>query len=125
MNGLRCEVILRAGAAGGTVTLYGVRTRQGWLFSRNMISVGTAHAKDPACTPSLEPSPDVVDTWPEALALIEQHQWHRLYPLHVHPDFRRQVYEAVAAHYHLIKGREPYQLSNWRKLCGVGHDLLA
>ena len=103
------------------MTLYGVRARQGWLFSRNMISVGTAHANDTASEAN-EPDPDVVDTWSEAMALIEQHQWHRLYPLNVHPDFRRQIYEAVAARYQQIQGREPYQLTNWKKLCGVGHD---
>ena len=106
------------------MTLYGVRTRQGWLFSRNMIPVGSAHANDPDLEPSLTPGPDVVDTWPEALALLEQHQWHRLYPLNVHPDFRRQVLEAVSAHYNQISGREPAQFSNWKKLCGVGHDSL-
>ena len=119
MTGLRCEVILRAGAAGCTVTLYGVRTQQGWLYSQNMISVSAARATGYTRKTIQEHNPDVVDTWQEALALIEQHQWHRLYPLIIHPDFGRQIFDAVAAHYHLIQGQESYQISNWKMLCGV------
>ena len=31
------EVIVEVGAEGGSVTLYGLRTKQGWLFSRKVI----------------------------------------------------------------------------------------
>lgn len=32
-----CEVILQVGAEGGDVTLYGMLTKNGWLFSRQVI----------------------------------------------------------------------------------------
>ena len=34
-----------------------------------------------------------------ALALLDQYPWHRLIPLHVHPDFRLAVWVAVKERY--------------------------
>ena len=37
----------------------------------------------------------VVDSWEEALKLLDRYPWHRLYPLRVHPEFRQKIWVEV------------------------------
>jgi len=74
------EIIVDLGAEGGSVTLYGFRTERGWLFSME--------------TSELDECPQrsgVVDTWPAALNLLDKYPWVSLFPISVHPDFRKKI----------------------------------
>src|SRR5262249_41906371 len=87
------EVILKLGAEGGSLTLYGFRIKEGWSFT-----LGTYD-----CTPVLidEGPPmhrksGVVDRWDAALKLLDQNpSWPKLHPISIHPDFKTKVWVAV------------------------------
>jgi hypothetical protein len=111
------EVIVEIGAEGGSITLFGVRSPQGWLYTR---SVGD-------WTPELideeriQHDSNVVDSWEAALGLLDQYPWHRLSPLHVHPEFRRQILAAVQKRFESSddpRGR----MEKWRELCERMND---
>ena len=53
------EIILRVGAEGGSLTLYGVRTKQGWLFSREVID----QTPLPLNVPGIKHRTKVVSSW--------------------------------------------------------------
>ena len=83
------EVIVKIGAEGGSITLFGVRRPPGWLYSRSVDEFideevgGSQHDSN------------VVDSWKAALGLLDLYPWHRLSLQHVHPEFRRRILAAV------------------------------
>jgi hypothetical protein len=58
------EVILQLGTEGGSVTLYGMQTEQGWLFSRSVTEL-----IDEERIPHDSP---VVDSWEAAIGLLDR-----------------------------------------------------
>jgi hypothetical protein len=90
------QIILRIGAAGGSITLYGLKNRAGrWLFTlgtneTTMLSFDETLSPDKVTSTS-----KTVDTWEDALKLLDRYPWTSLYPLEVHPEFRQLVWEAV------------------------------
>lgn len=109
------EVIIDVGSEGEGLTLYGLRTSEGWVFSRQVIAQTSKvsdgswnrHAKRP------------VKTWSAALNLLDEYPWQHFYPLSVHPDFSAMVYEAVAARFKADVERNPRRLADWTKMCVV------
>ena len=112
------EVIVKIGAEGGDLTLYGARTGNVWRFKLNVYD----------CTPLLleedeEPVPyesevSSVPSWPEAIAILDRYPWANLYPMAVHPEFRKQVWSEVQRR--LDEGEEnEFSRNRWRKLCEV------
>jgi hypothetical protein len=107
-----CEVIIEVGAEGGSITLIGFRTAQGWVFSRKVIDQ----------TPELidedwiETNSDCVHSWEAAVELLDRYPWSKLYPISVHPDFREKIWSAVQER---VGGDENsgLQLSRWREIC--------
>ena len=102
------EVIVEIGAEGGSISLFGVRSPRGWLYSR---SLGELIDEERSQHDS-----NVVDSWEAALGLLDQYPWHMLYPLHVHPEFRRQIFAAVQKLFEssdVPMGR----MEKWRELC--------
>lgn len=61
-----------------------------------------------------------VDSFRDALALLDEYRWHMMSPRLVHPDFRQQIWGAVQARAGR-EGREDKwarrQLSQWQCAC--------
>lgn len=107
------EIIFKVGAAGGSVSLYGVRTNHGWLFSRQAIDQ-TPELIDEPC---IHHKSGVVDSWPAALELMDKYPWHKLSPREVHSEFRELIWAAVVSRYGLGTGRNHQGIPEWESLC--------
>jgi hypothetical protein len=110
------EVILEVGAEGGSLTLYGARTSDGWRFSRRVIDQ-TMALLDLDDAGAVDELSAVVGSWPAALALMDRYPWHRLCPIEVHPEFRARVLEAVVARLRGDGEDDPEPLRRWKALC--------
>ena len=110
---VRPEAILQVGAEGGSVALYGLYTNEGWVFIRKVFDQ-TLPAVD---APSIQHRSGTVGSWPEALGLLGQYPWHRLYPIAVHPEFREQVWKAVVSRFKAENEPSPERLDRWKTLC--------
>ncbi len=111
--------IIKVGAEGGDITLFGFQDqKKQWYF--------TCHVVDQ--TPELLDqdwvvhNSDVVNSFSEALGLLDEYPWHKLYPVEVHPDFRSQVYEAVLGMYIADNDTVRRQLYNWQEVCEIRSD---
>ena len=100
--------VLQAGAEGGDVRLVGRRRVDGaWQFAcvtddQSEVLLGTVDG-------SVSPSPALdslqwVESWDEALQLMDRYPWARLLPLQVHPAFVERVRQAVDAR---LAGAQP------------------
>lgn len=107
------EVILEIGAEGGSITLCGTRTADGWRFSRNLLDQTPELLDEPA----IEHDSNMVESWSAALELLDTYPWHRLFPLWVHPEFRGLVLDAVKARYTANGPRGPDRTDRWEELC--------
>jgi hypothetical protein len=114
----RSEIIVEVGAESGSVTLYGIRSNRGWIFSRHSIDQSAAFLAEPSHVLDSQS----VSSWTEALALLDSYPWHRLYPLQVHPDFREAVFDAVKVRYGDAENSVWNRLADWKTLCGVSDD---
>jgi len=123
MNPPQPCVILEVGAEGGSITLLGVQTADGWRFRlKSTDHSDTFFDESHEAADSGPNDSRTADSWPAALKLLDSYPWHRLYPLEVHPDFREIVFDAVAARYG-SKDADPWdQLSKWRDVCGMPGD---
>ena len=110
---LENEVIVKVAAEGGSITLYGVRAPEGWMFSRDVMDQ-TPEMLD---EPWTEHSSPRVKSWADALRLLDQYPWHRLYPRVVHGEFRKTVLEAVEERYRQEGSTQMSRLSEWKALC--------
>jgi len=92
-------VILRAGAEGGDVTLFGRTTDAGtWVFARVTDDQTEALFGESGVQIEAPPAPkpdDWVESWDDALRLMDRYRWARLHPLAVHPAFFERVRAAV------------------------------
>lgn len=112
------EVIVHVAGEGGGVALYGLRSEIGWLFSREFIDSATAHQDE---SPT-EARSKIVDSWPNALALLEKNPWYMLSPVLVHPEFRTDILKAVLAHDARSQGNQIRYRQKWEKLCASPDD---
>lgn len=110
-----CETILEMGGEGGSITLYGIRTDAGWLFSREVIDQTPELIDEDA----IEHRSEVVNSWPAALNLMSSYPWRRLFPVKLHPEFKELIFAAVNSP---SKGEEAvseYEFERWKRKCGV------
>lgn len=103
------EILVEVGGEGGSVRLLGRRAGGSWSFrvaSRDCL----AEAEDgpPAATDR-----PWTDSWDGALGEFDAYPWPHLYPLAVHPEFRRAVEEALRARVSL---RDDQVFERWRPL---------
>lgn len=96
------------------MTLYGVRTSHGWLFSRQVIDQTPGLIDEPW----VQYKSEVVNSWQAALELMDRYHWHRLSPREVHSEFRELVWAAVVSRYELPIDHQ--DLSEWKSLCSEG-----
>jgi hypothetical protein len=101
------DVILKAGGEGGSIVLYGLRVGSGWSFSLDFIV--------PEPTSPTFPNQDVVDTWEDAIALLDRYDWYRLRPVRLHPDFRERILDAVAARIGAGQGQLSPDVRRWEE----------
>jgi hypothetical protein len=107
------EIILIVGAEGGGVTLYGVKDGGRWRFSLKMID------QTPVMLDGKEIVRDsqYVESWDEALTMLDRYPWVSLSPIRVHPAFRRAVWSAVQQRY---TGTNSHRdLARWRDRCDI------
>ena len=132
------EVIARIGAEGGELTLIGQRTEEAWRFrlETDDCSAEFLDEDDAAGLPSGVTASPWVNTWADAVALLDRYPWAELYPLAVHPEFHERVWEEVERRIdsRLVKltheeENESHRADNaqwkrdrWRKLCGIRTD---
>jgi hypothetical protein len=108
------ELIVYAGCEGGDLKLYGVRNGRGWLFSRHLLDQTMSWVDG---GPEIEQDSEVVRTWTAALKLMDKYNFHRLYPIEVHPEFRAKVLTAVMSR-NRQDGNE-HGADHWQKVCGM------
>lgn len=84
------QVIVEVGAEGGSLTLYGIQSPDGWQFRAETNEA----ALDDGDTPDLPARPWVA-TWRSALKQLDAYPWTQLYPLKVHPEFSDRVFKAL------------------------------
>ena len=109
----RPEVILRVGASGGSLTLLGLRTSSGWLFSRKVMDQTPGLLDEPWIMYTSEAVPSLG----AALNLFDKYPWTRLFPIEVHPEFRASILKVVEGRNERSTVSEHVSLE-WRKLCG-------
>jgi hypothetical protein len=113
------EVILQLGAEGGSVTLYGMRTERGWLFSRNV----SDWTPELVGEERIQHKSPVVDSWEAAVTLLDHYPWQRLSPLTVHPEFSERIWSAVRERLEKDQASDRY-FDSWRNMCKGGDHLL-
>jgi len=113
-------IILKVGAEGGGITLYGRRNaNQKWEFRRV--------ANDSWVLPDVvlnlyppTPVPVWVKTWKEAVTLLDRNPWTKLVPLSVHSEFREEVLVEVTRRLLAEPSkRNKRQMDRWLKVCGA------
>lgn len=108
------EIVLEVGAEGGSVTLFGVRTENGWLFSRELIDQTTLMLDEP----EIQHTSQFVDSWDAALALMDKYPWHKLFPVRVHTEFKTAILDAVLARFSSKNYVDHHRLRRWQEICG-------
>jgi hypothetical protein len=110
------EIIVKVGAEGGNLTLYGVRTGKGWIFSRNVIDQSLLLLTE---GPEIRHTSETVDSWPEALKLLDEYPWHRLSPREVHQEFKQAVFVGVVERFQREGEQSPSRLDRWKYRCDI------
>jgi hypothetical protein len=108
------DIILKIGAEGGDLTLYGDRTGGGWLFSLSVNDCSPLMLDEGE--PAIKHTSSCVTSWAGAIALLDKYSWAKLYPLAVHADFRKQVWGAVESRL-CNDPRDQAALDKWRRVC--------
>lgn len=89
-------VILKLGAEGGAVTLWGRKQPDtgSWELSRESTDPSLSLSEEDAAAPVTDETPWTTD-WNETLADLDRYPWPQLYPLELHPDFAERFRLAV------------------------------
>ncbi|SDN61084.1 NAD-dependent protein deacetylase, SIR2 family [Paenibacillus sp. yr247] len=116
------KIIVSLGFEGGEVTLWGRRNSLGsWKYATGRNESALADLlfdEDADLLPVLVREPvQWVDSFDEAIGLLEKYSWRRAYPSHVHPDFRELVWNQVIA-----KRPPSRNLFRWVEACEVEID---
>ncbi len=112
----KSEIIVRVGGEGGDLTLYGARTEDGWLFSREVVDQAPVFLNE---GDEIRHSSTQTTTWSGALALLNKYPWQNLYPLEVHSEFRERVLTAVKEFFQKEDGANRRRLQNWVEICSI------
>jgi hypothetical protein len=112
------ELILISGVEGGGVTLYGERTECGWRFYSNFVDQTPFMLDDEEDQREIRRESRKVESWEEALELLDQMGWLRLPAVMVHREFRQKVWEAVQSRLGW-EGENVAKLERWRERCKI------
>ncbi|MDE0853966.1 MAG: hypothetical protein OSA97_06050 [Nevskia sp.] len=106
------EPIIAVSAEGGSITLLGEETKQGWVFHRQ-VSDWTATLIG---EPDIEHESEIARSWADAIRLMDEYRWYKLIPRSVHPTFRAVVWNEVRT----CAGRgllSEHRMESWREKC--------
>lgn len=76
---------------GGSIELFGQRTSQGWVFSREVIDQ-TPLLIDEA---EIRHRSNVVDSLEKGLALLDRYPWYHVRVRNMHADFAAEIVAAI------------------------------
>ena len=94
------EIILKVGAEGGVITLFGRKAVDGsWTFFAALIDHTPALLMGEDAGNPISCQTESVSAWENALALLDRQipHWPRLFPIIVHLEFRDAILSAVRA----------------------------
>lgn len=116
------EVIVSIGAEGGSITLFGHRDRNlDWHFARGINDqTATFLTEEDGAGPAIQHTSDWVNSWPDAVALLDRYPWALLSGLEVHAEFRERVWTEVKLR---LQAEEPSQSDRarerWARVCRI------
>lgn len=103
------QVIVEVGAEGGSLTLYGMKSPEGWQFRLESSEGGLLDEEDMLDVPQRP----WVGTWRSALKQLDSYPWTQLWPLSVHPEFQVKVLKALQTR---EKKGLVIEWDNWRRV---------
>jgi hypothetical protein len=98
MNKKRRELVLKIGAAGGSLSVWTVNAEDGtqsFLVKRNESALKEFMTEEDADGIAFKSKIGPLLSFDDALAVLRRYRWNRLYPMFVHEDFREPVLTAV------------------------------
>ncbi|WP_070120856.1 hypothetical protein [Bacillus marinisedimentorum] len=123
----KAEIILKLGAEGGSITLYGIppndRDEIGeWIFTLDLNEIFADQNKESYqeegadkdlvnLKPTIERPSGPLKGWEGALAILEGYPWKRLFPRYVHVLFRERFLEEVG------EGLSIGKMARWKRVC--------
>jgi hypothetical protein len=93
------ELVLRVGAAGGSLSVWSVSAKDGtrsFLVKQKESTLMALTDKADAAGLKFKSETGLLSSFDDALNVLDRLPWHRLYPLFVHQDFIDPVLTAVA-----------------------------
>jgi hypothetical protein len=106
------EIIVKVGSEGGSITLFGLRSGNNWVFSLNVIDQSMLIIDES----SIESDSKLVNSWAEAITLLDKYPWRKLHPLHVHPEFYELLIEDVIANCKLDGHDDSWEVASWKSI---------
>ncbi len=106
------EIIIRVGAAGGRLTIYGQRRSSEWEYIFEIQDNTPQLIDEPAIHNVLKGG----TTWRSALMSLDRYTWPLLNPLVVHPEFATRVWRARQRRL-IGSARSDFNRDRWLELC--------
>jgi hypothetical protein len=117
MNKDKIETILKVGAAGGSLTLFGSKYPTGqWKFFTERNETTTHNIMSEEDREGLIPVSRTshVNSIKEGLLLLKKYPWFRLFPLEVHPEFQKIILAEVKR----LGGKS--EIDRWKRYLKIG-----
>jgi hypothetical protein len=107
---------------GGLLTPLGIKSADFWRFRlvRDESTLADLLSEEDRQGIEFWSESDWVDSFEDALQLLDKYPWHWLHALQVHPDFRRQIWAAVQDRTARERQENKWarrQLSEWQRVC--------
>jgi NAD-dependent SIR2 family protein deacetylase len=119
------EVIVGVAGKSGGITLLGIQTPEGWKYCRGYSESAQFDVffnEGDVTSSLLWNRSEIVDTWEEALKLLDEYPWVQLHPFNVHPEFQLKVWTEVLRRHHEFTRYN--RLQEWFDACfPEGSDL--
>ena len=108
----KAEIILKVGAAGGSLTLFGIKSPDGqWKFfqERNeVVAYDLLSEEDRKGLTPVSRTP-YMHSIEKALLSLEQYPWFKLFPMKIHPEFL----DTILAEVKRLGGKS--EIQRWRE----------
>ncbi|OGP83094.1 MAG: hypothetical protein A2V87_07535 [Deltaproteobacteria bacterium RBG_16_58_17] len=94
----RQELILKVGAAGGSISVWSVSVKDGtrsFMVKTDESTLKELMTKEDAAGITFKSKTGPLISFADALAVLGRYPWHSLYPMFVHQDFIDPVLTAV------------------------------
>ena len=97
-NGNKQELVLKVGAAGGSLSIWSVNAKDGtqsFVVKRDESTLKEFMSEEDAAGINFKSKTGPLCSFADALAVLGRSPWHRLHPVFVHQDFMNPVLTAV------------------------------